>query len=369
MQHLLCFSHLSWNFVFQRPQHLLTRFSKIYKVFYFEEPRLSDSYHYHVDFQDDVHIVQLHIAQWDENTSSAVAKLITDVLNSYHITEYISWYYTPMALEFTDHLTPEAIVYDSMDELSAFKFAPPRLIEMENLLFEKADIVFTGGQTLFQAKKHRHHNIHAFPSSIDKMHFGAGRTLQDDPEDQRHIAHPRLGFFGVVDERFDIDLLRKVSEERPQWQFVIIGPVVKISEEDLPRAENIHYLGPKQYTELPAYISQWDIALIMFALNESTKFISPTKTPEYLAAGKPVISTPITDVVEPYGNAGLVHIVEDCTQFVLAAEKILNEKNNGLWLRKVDDFLKDDSWDNTFDKMNTLINTICQKKKCTTFSL
>jgi len=165
-------------------------------------------------------------------------------------------------------------------------------------------------------------------------------------------------FFGVVDERFDIELLREVSAQRPDWQFVIIGPVVKINPDDLPQAHNIHYLGPKTYTELPQYIAQWDIALILFALNESTEFISPTKTPEYLAAGKPVISTPIKDVVQPYGNAGLVQIVDDADSFIAAATKILDNTEKEHWLSMVDHFLENDSWDHTFNRMNALINNV-----------
>jgi len=355
MKYLLCFSHLSWNFVYQRPQHLLTRFSKKYHVFYFEEPKIGVSDQYIVNLQDGVYIVELLITD-HENTSDRVRNLITKVIEAYDIENYITWYYTPLALQFTDHLDPEIIVYDSMDELSAFKFAPPQLIQLEEQLFKKADVVFTGGNSLYEAKKNRHHNIHSMPSSIDKLHFGKARTIQQEPEDQQSIGFPRLGFFGVVDERFDIELLRKVSGERPDWQFVIIGPVVKIDPNDLPRAENIHYLGPKTYAELPDYIAHWDIALILFALNESTEFISPTKTPEYLAAGRPVISTAIKDVVNPYGNAGLVQIIHDGNSFISAAEKIFADTEKERWLAEVDHFLENNSWDHTFKKMNALIN-------------
>ncbi|CAD7813101.1 Putative teichuronic acid biosynthesis glycosyltransferase TuaH [Chryseobacterium aquaeductus] len=356
MQNLLCFSHLSWNFVFQRPQHLLTRFSKSYQVFYFEEPKIGDSDRYIVNFQNGVYIVELLITEHDETTSGRIQNLIHEVLREYNIESYISWYYTPMALQFTSELTPETVIYDSMDELSAFRFAPPQLLQFEEELFKKADVVFTGGNSLYQAKKTRHHNIHAMPSSIDKEHFGLARGILQDPEDQMGIGFPRMGFFGVVDERFDIELLREVSAKRPDWQFVIIGPVVKINPDDLPRASNIHYLGPKTYTELPQYIAHWDIALILFALNESTEFISPTKTPEYLAAGKPVISTAIKDVVQPYGIACLVQIIDDSDSFISAAEKILSDTEKDLWLRNVDHFLENDSWDYTFYKMNVLIN-------------
>lgn len=358
MKYLLCFSHLSWNFVYQRPQHLLTRFSKFYQVFYFEEPKIGDSDRYLVNIQDGVSIVELFVSGHDDTTNERIQDLINQVLKEYDIENYINWYYTPMALQFTDHLNPEKIIYDSMDELSAFRFAPPHLLELEDRLFKIADVVFTGGNSLYEAKKNRHHNIHAMPSSIDKAHFGKARKIQHEPEDQMQIGFPRLGFFGVVDERFDIELLREVSAQRPDWQFVIIGPVVKINPDDLPQAHNIHYLGPKTYTELPQYIAQWDIALILFALNESTEFISPTKTPEYLAAGKPVISTPIKDVVQPYGNAGLVQIVDDADSFIAAATKILDDTEKEHWLSMVDHFLENDSWDHTFNRMNALINNV-----------
>lgn len=358
MDYLLCFSHLSWNFVYQRPQHLLTRFSKEYQVFYFEEPKIGDCDRYIINIQDNVYIVELIISNFDDKAKEKLQGLVSQVLQEYDIKTYLVWYYTPMALQFTYALKPEVIIYDSMDELSAFRFAPPQLLQLEEELFRKADAVFTGGNSLYNAKKHRHHNIHSMPSSIDKSHFEQARGILDDPQDQASIGYPRMGFFGVIDERFDTDLLRNVAVHRPEWQFVMIGPVVKIDPEILPKAPNIHYLGPKTYAELPSYISHWDIALLLFALNESTEFISPTKTPEYLAAGKPVISTAIRDVVYPYGNAALVKIIDDAESFITEAESILIDEDKDHWLRTVDHFLEDESWDNTYDKMNTIIKKV-----------
>lgn len=357
MQNILCFSHLHWNFVYQRPQHLLSRFARQYHVYYFEEPcHGSDAYE--IAQQDGISIVSLFVDDRDADRNGRLKRLIDRFIAERNIKEFICWYYTPMALEYTAHLVPQVTVYDSMDELSAFRFAPPQLLPLENELFKKADVAFTGGHTLYQAKKDRHHNIHPFPSSIDKEHFQAARYNETEPADQKEIPHPRFGFYGVVDERFDIELLREVSERKPDWHFVIIGPVVKINPDDLPRAENIHYLGPKKYEELPYYISHWDIALVLFALNESTEFISPTKTPEYLAAGLPVISTPIKDVVKPYGEENLVYIATDADTFIMYGEEELAKKSKTEWLVKVDEFLADDSWDNTFNKMNVLINNV-----------
>jgi UDP-galactopyranose mutase len=234
-----------------------------------------------------------------EAIASAQRSLLNDYLVEQAIEHYIAWYYTPMAMRFSDHLTPEVIVYDCMDELSAFKNAPEGLIEHEQHLFRRADVVFAGGPSLFASKRNQHGNIHLFPSSIDRAHFAAARSPLPDPDEQADIPHPRIGFYGVLDERLDRDLLNQLAKQHPAWHFILLGPMVKIRPEELPSACNIHYISQKTYAELPSYLANWDVAMLPFAQNASTRFISPTKTPEYLAAGKPVVSTPIPDVVKP----------------------------------------------------------------------
>jgi UDP-galactopyranose mutase len=282
------------------------------------------------------------------------SRLMRNFLDEHDIRDYVLWYYTPMAVEFTRSLEPRAVVYDCMDELSAFAGAPAAMREREQELLARADIVFTGGQTLYESKRHSHPNVHAFPSSVDLNHFSRARAPQPDRDDQAHIPHPRLGFFGVVDERMDLELLRSVSTLRPDWHLVIVGPVVKIDPSALPVAPNIHYLGSKSYDELPAYIAGWDVALLPFARNEATRYISPTKTPEYLAAGKPVVSTSIRDVVRPYGVRGLARIADDPDEFVAAVEAALAE-DQGERLRQGDAFLTQTSWDGTWTRMYRLV--------------
>jgi UDP-galactopyranose mutase len=289
--------------------------------------------------------------------------MLDEFIRSENLSDFVLWFYTPMAMDFAAHLEPLATVFDCMDELSAFKFAPPELIENERLLLEKADLVFTGGQSLYEAKKDKHARVFAFPSSIDVPHFKQARGIEEEPADEKAIPHPRLGFCGVIDERMDIELLGRMAELRPDWQFVMIGPIVKIAEEDLPRRENIHYLGGKNYRDLPAYLSGWDAALMPFAMNESTKYISPTKTPEYLAAGLPVVSAPIRDVVRPYGECGLVQIAATAEEFVEACEKALRE-NMYDRIQKADEFLLHNSWDKTWSEMARLIDeAIAEKPK------
>jgi UDP-galactopyranose mutase len=216
-------------------------------------------------------------------------------------------------------------------------------------------VVLTGGYSIYEAKRDRHHNIHPLPSSVDVDHFSRARALDAEPADQASIPRPRLGFFGVIDERMDIDLVAAVAAARPSFQLVLIGPVVKIDPATLPRLPNIHYLGQKTYDELPAYLAGWDVALLPFARNESTRFISPTKTPEYLAAGKPVVSTSIRDVVRPYGAMGLVRIADSPEDFIREVEMSLAEPR-GEKIAQIDQFLGQMSWDKTWARAEELLN-------------
>lgn len=352
---LVCFSHLRWNFVYQRPQHLLSRFAKHFRLFFIEEPVFTpeaDSLLITLN-DENIWIVVPQLKQGQSNSSIAPRQkeLLSKLWAKMEINHYVFWYYTPMALAISDSFSPVLTIYDCMDELSAFKFAPPELKMREAQLLVKADLVFTGGQSLYEAKKNTHADIHPFPSSIDKEHFFRARLKNSEPADQKKIPYPRLGFYGVIDERMNIDLIGKVAKQKPDWQFVLIGPIVKIDQESLPKQSNIHYLGSKTYNELPEYLAGWNIALIPFALNESTRYISPTKTPEYLAAGKPVISSSIHDVVNPYGKNALVHIADTPKEFIQAAEKELNTSDRSSWLHKVDEFIADNSWDNTWKEM------------------
>ncbi|MFN2533320.1 MAG: glycosyltransferase family 1 protein [Pyrinomonadaceae bacterium] len=363
---VVCLSHLRWDFVYQRPQHLLSRAARGGRVFFVEEPVFENgSMRLEISERDcGVRIVVPRLPEGlhSEIATEAVLRQMLDrLIANAGIREYVLWYYTPMALEFTRHLKPAVTVYDCMDELSAFKGAPQHITKLERELFSRADLVFTGGQSLYEVKREQHPSVHAFPSSIDRDHFAQARSRpgpESDPEDQADIPNPRFGFFGVVDERFDVELLASVAKAKPDWHFVIVGPVVKIDPNSLPRGENIHYLGSKAYKDLPAYVAGWDVAMLLFARNDATRFISPTKTPEYLAAGKPVISTSIRDVVRPYGDRKLVEIADTPGEFINAAERLLSSHDRKSWLADVDGFLSQTSWDSTWSDMWALIERV-----------
>lgn len=363
-QDLVCFSHLRWNFVFQRPQHLLSRFARRRRVLFIEEPIFHEGEPKFVvsESREGVTIAVPHLPSGMEpaDAESKLASMVEGLLASEGIKDFVAWYYTPMMIGWSRHLDPVAVVYDCMDELSAFKNAPAELRIREAELFGLSDLVFTGGRSLFEAKRGQHDAVYCFPSSIDVAHFSKALSAVEDPHDQKDIPHPRIGFAGVIDERTDIELLAAIADARPDWHYVMIGPVVKIDEDALPRRANIHYLGGKSYDELPSYIGGWDVAMMPFAMNDSTRFISPTKTPEYLAAGRPVVSTPIRDVVRPYGDNGLVLIASTPDEFVAAIEKAMSldlEEHR----RKASEFLSTSSWDTTQEAMEELIDDVVAK--------
>lgn len=365
--HLVCFSHLRWNFVYQRPQHLLTRFARSYKVYYVEEPLYGAESNVLAVSNPDSNLwvvtPQLKEGLSEDEAIAVQKELLANFFIENDITQYFFWYYTPMSLAVSDHFNPSLIIYDCMDELSAFKFAPQSLKDREKELLRKADIVFTGGYSLYEAKKNRHPDVHAFPSSIDVEHFNKARLYNADPADQQSIPHPRIGYFGVIDERMDLNLIEGIARRKPDWHIVMVGPVCKISPDALPKLPNIHYLGMKSYNELPAYISGWDIAMLPFAHNEATRYISPTKTPEYLAAGKPVISTPIIDVLRQYGRNGLVNIAGTPEEFVRVASLELENNDREDWLEQVGEFLSHNSWDKTWQRMMYLVTRKLNEKE------
>ena len=353
---LLCLSHLRWGFVYQRPQHVMSRLARDYDVIFLEEPVFEDLAEDratprldHSQPAPGIEVIVPRLAHGlsEEQIAESQRQLLDEMLLARGDAELLLWYLTPMSLAFTDHLKGNVTIFDCMDELSAFRGAPVRLVDMERELMARADVVFTGGYSLWEVKQRQHDNAHPVPSSVDIAHFAAARDALADPVDQAGIAHPRMGFFGVIDERFDIELVEKLATLRPDWQIVLIGPVVKIDPATLPQLPNIHYLGGKSYDELPAYLAGWDVALMPFAINESTRFISPTKTPEYLAGGCPVVSTPIHDVIRGYGQSGAVTIADTAGAFVAAIDAALGLKGSAEFLQSADAALDGMSWDTT----------------------
>jgi UDP-galactopyranose mutase len=359
---IVVFSHLRWDFVYQRPQHLLSRLALRSQVIFIEEPIYDpevEPFLECIPAAVNVLVFRLHTPiptpGFHDCHLPLLIPLVQKMLDEEGIKEYVAWLYTPMAVPLAQAFSPLAVVYDSMDELSTFLGAPPELLAHEQTLFGWADLVFTGGPSIYKFKRDRHPNVYCFPSSVDAAHFRQALTGIAEAPDQVALPHPRLGFFGVIDERLDLPLIDALAEAHPEWQIVLVGPVVKIDPASLPQRANILYTGQRNYAQLPAYLAGWDVCLLPFARNDATRFISPTKTLEYMAAERPIVSTPITDVAEPYGD--IVYLGDTPAAFIAACERALGatpaeraERIRGM--RRV---LSQTSWDATAQAMEKLI--------------
>ncbi len=367
IQSLIVFSHLRWNFVFQRPQHLLSRLARRYRVHFFEEPVPAQARQWlEIDTPEpNVRVYRPHStltsAGFHDDHIPALQRMIHEIVDAERIENYALWFYSPMALPLMQELTPLVVVYDCMDELAAFHHAPRQLIQRESALLKRADVVFTGGPSLYRAKRDRHHNVHCFPSSVDTEHFRRGRERCDEHPLQQALTKPRLGYFGVIDERLDLDLLARLADAASHWQICMVGPTAKIDPTELPRRANLHYFGQQPYRDLPRFIAGWDVCLQPFALNEATRFISPTKTLEYMAAERPIVSTPIADVVEPHGH--IVRIARDSASFIEECHRALrmSDEESASCAQLMRATVANTSWDQTADRMCTLLEEAAKR--------
>jgi len=353
---IVVYSHLGWNSVYQRPHQIVSRISERRPVLFLEEtvaadPLAPDSAELQYPFPNLTvvrPILQTPRGPFDPERLGVLGKRL---LRWQHATRHIAWLYTPLALPLAQALSPDRIVYDCMDELGALLHAPPDLAEREQDLLDAADLVFCGGPSLYRARRDRHPRVRCFPSSVDVAHFRPAPGPHREPPDQSALARPRLGFFGVIDERLDLGLLDGLAALRPDWQIVLIGPVSKIDEASLPRRHNLHYLGQRSYASLPRYLTGWDVCLMPFAQSRATRCISPTKTLEYMAAEKPVVTTPIRDVVDSYGDA--VEVASDAAGFVAACERLMAEGPSARARRvtAMRELVGRTSWDDTVQAM------------------
>lgn len=358
-QTLIVFSHLRWEFVYQRPQHLMSRLAQHYQVIFIEEPvwHSGEPYLKCDEVAANLTVVVPHSnadAPGFHDSQIAILQPLLAELMAQN-TRPLVWFYTPMALPLLAGLKPAAIIYDCMDELSAFDKAPLQLRQRESALLSRADLVFTGGSSLYEAKKNRHDAVYCFPSSVDAAHFEQARDRSNGHPLQQTLPSQRLGYYGVIDERLDLALIASLADAHPDWQIIMVGPVVKIDPLTLPQRENIHWFGQQPYAALPHFLADWDVCLMPFALNEATRYISPTKVLEYMAAGLPVISSAIPDVVQHY--AQLVSIADSHQQFIaLCAEALQRTPQQQQALAaSMTAVVANTSWDKTADAMVALM--------------
>lgn len=367
---LIVHSHLRWDFVWQRPQHILTRMAQHAPVFFLEEPM----------FFDDVSDGSIDVTQPSPNVYRAIPRLPMSLRDDYdaaiarvrtlalatlaqadgigaRFEHPVQWFYTPMPAPAMLGAFHEAgVVYDCMDELSKFRFAHPDLVRREKMLLDAADVVFTGGRRLWEAKSQHHRNVHFFGCGVDLEHFARARdpqtVLPDDMLWTREVEGPIAGYYGVIDERLDYDLIAHLAASDPALHVVMVGPTAKVDPAALPQASNLHWMGGRTYDELPNYVRAFDVCLMPFALNEATEYINPTKTLEYMAAGRPIVSTAVPDVVRNF--TPVVRVARDADDFVRGAVLDARHPNAGRIADGIN-MARSASWEATVDSMRDLV--------------
>jgi len=326
VQELVVFSHLPWTFVWQRPQHVISRIARGHRTWFVEEPRVDagiDEPRLCVERRDGLQRVwfdvpgEERLAGFDDPWAADYPDAVADLLGARR--GRTVWLYTPLALAYAERLDPALLVYDVMDDLSAFAHASPAQRTMQVRALQEADVVFTGGVSIDRGVHERwERETHLFPSGVEPEHYAGARTLRAPRE------RPVAGYVGVIDERMDLGLVAGLAAALPDWDIEMVGPIFKIDPADVPRAPNLRYPGMKPYAELPAVMGGFDVALMPFALNAATRSLSPTKTLEYLAAGLPVVSTRVPDVVANY--PGIVDLRDDAAGFAEACRHVLGHR-------------------------------------------
>lgn len=365
MESLIVFSHLRWDFVVQRPQHLMSRLARHYRVVFFEEPQPGGSGSAEVQWETSQPLPHLTVMRplmpiakpgFHQVDLAPLRRKLREIRQQHP--NHRAWFYTPMAMPLLDELDPIGVIYDCMDELSAFLNPPPRLLEHERALLQHADLVFTGGPSLYEAKRGLHPDVHCFPSSVDIGHFRQALDRNIAHPAHRQLPGPRLGYFGVLDERLDLPLLAAIADAHPEWQIILVGPVAKIEPDSLPRRANVHYMGQQPYSALPSFLASWDLCLMPFAMNASTRFISPTKSLEYMAAELPIVSTPVPDVVGQH--ADVVTIAGTQAAFIAGCERALAmpAAERQARIRQMRVKLARTSWDATAQQMQSLLRRL-----------
>jgi UDP-galactopyranose mutase len=364
---LFVFSHLRWGFVFQRPQQILSRLAGRWRVVFVEEPVLADG---PARLEVTMHGPHLEVLVphtpvaapgFHDDQIAMLVPLLTEHVRMQGLAGSVAWLYTPMALPLLEAVQPACVVYDCMDDLPSFLDAPKQLRQRESALMRRAALVMTGGPSLYESRRAQHPNVHCLPSSVDAAHFAPERLKPGSTHDlatqalQGHLPRPRVGYYGVIDERLDVSLVARLADARPSWSIVMAGPVAKIDPGALPQRPNLHWLGMQPYERLPYLLAGWDLALMPFALNEATRCISPTKTLEYMAGEKPVVSTAVPDVVALYGS--VVAVAHGAGAFVDACDQVLGETRERRCRRAMEMLttVSMHSWDRTADTVHRLV--------------
>jgi glycosyltransferase involved in cell wall biosynthesis len=310
--------HLRWDGVWQRPHHLLTRLARRVPVIVVEEPHAAHEDRDEVRRFGELSVIRpLRRRGWGEPLIDAQALASARALAGAR--RCGAWLYTPMMSEIVETFAASPVVYDAMDDLANFDFAPAGMREREAALLERADAVFAGGRTLYENRRAYGPKVRCHPSGVELERFAADAGPHPLAA---MLAGPVFAYVGVIDERLDYHLIAALADAFPAGHVILAGPVVKVDPARLPQRPNVHYTGRLPYDSLPSLLAGVDVALMPFAINRATASISPTKTLEYFAARTPVVSTPVADVVAAYD--GIAYIAAGGAAFVAAVREALH---------------------------------------------
>lgn len=368
-------SHLHWDWVWQRPQQFLSRISHRHSVLFVQEPiaveglaapraRIREA-----EGLPNLTVLALEFPRpliaAREACDDAQYRLVREALTGSLGRKFarpVQWFYDPMAVvPFAGKMEERAVVYDCMDQLSQFRGAPPELIRRERELLNLADVVFAGGPKIHKAKRLVNTNCHCYGCGVDVKHFGrAAAASTSIPDDLSALPGPRLGYFGVVDERMDYELVAALADAHPEWSVVIIGPWTKVDPGTFPQRANLHWFGGRDYQQLPNYVKGFDVCLMPFAINEATEFINPTKALEYMAAARPIVSTAIEDVVLQFSD--VVHVAHNRDGFIQACEEAVQRPDQQR-IARGRELASGNSWEEIVDRLEGHIEDALETRR------
>lgn len=373
---IIVHSHLGWDWVWQRPQQFHSRLSKTHPILFVEGPTVSDQLTTsrvtlrEVSDYPNIVVLQMQMpasrfwshGAWVDAERRRIVQSVLEGPLGLKFENPVQWFYDPMAVTaFAGHMDEQAIVYDCMDELSKFKGAPRELVRRERELLGMADVVFAGGPKMARSKRRLNSNCHSFGCGVDIKHFGkARRTTTKLPPEIAAMSGPVLGYIGVVDERVDYDLLVKLADHNRSWNVAIVGPAAKVDPADFPQRANLHFLGARDYSELPAYAKGFDVCMMPFARNEATEYINPTKALEYMATGTPIVSTAVEDVVLQFSE--VVSIAANHREFVAQCEEAI-EQPNARRIKAGLEMARNNSWESIVAQLEKHVEDVLSVKK------
>lgn len=363
---LLVFSHLRWGFACQRPQQLLSRLAGRWRVVVVEEPRHAPGAMRLEIFEAAPHLTVLtphtpvDAEGFQDSQTAALKWLLRQYVDARGLHLDAIWLTTPMALPLANAMGADCLVYDCMEEPSAGSSTPMLVRQREAALMHQAALVLAGGPALFKVRKSLHTHAHCLPSGVDMAHFSPVKLKPTGPlvrrahELQSGLPRQRLGFAGIIDARLDLNIITALAESHPGWSLIMVGPIVGLDAARLPRRPNIHWLGPQSYELLPYLMAGWDLAMMPFVLDESTRFLNPVQALESMAAGLPVVGTPLLDVQALYFPTVTIASPEG---FVAACEDVLAEGTLERCARLVDIARRAvrHSWEDTADTVHELL--------------